>query len=69
MVDNGLFMKVDEVMKELDISKSHAYRVIKKLNDELSSKGFITISGRISRQYFFEKVYGYRTEEIENACV
>ncbi len=60
MMDNGLFMKVDEVMSELGISKSHAYKLIKQLNNELSSKGFITVSGKISRQFFYEKVYGYK---------
>lgn len=60
MMDNGLFMKVDEVMSELCISKSHAYKLIKQLNNELSSKGFITVSGKISRQFFYEKVYGYK---------
>ncbi|MCQ2465741.1 MAG: helix-turn-helix domain-containing protein [Oscillospiraceae bacterium] len=59
-MDNGLFMKVDEVMSELGISKSHAYKLIKQLNNELSSKGFITVSGKISRQFFYEKVYGYK---------
>lgn len=60
MMDNGLFMKVDEVMSELGISKSHAYKLIKQLNNELSGKGFITVSGKISRQFFYEKVYGYK---------
>lgn len=52
------FIRADEVAEELDVSKSYAYKVIKQLNDELSAKGYITVAGRISRQYFNERVYG-----------
>ena len=36
----------------------YAYKLIKRLNDELKEKGFITISGRVNRQYFNERLYG-----------
>lgn len=52
------FIRADEAAEELDVSKSYAYKVIKQLNDELSAKGYITVAGRISRQYFNERVYG-----------
>ncbi|MDE5772805.1 MAG: helix-turn-helix domain-containing protein [Ruminococcus sp.] len=52
------FIKADEVAEMLEISKTHAYKIIRQLNDELEAKGFITISGRVSRQYFLERLYG-----------
>lgn len=52
------FIKADEVAEILEISKAHAYKIIRQLNDELDAKGFITISGRVSRQYFLERLYG-----------
>lgn len=52
------FIKADEVAEILEISKAHAYKIIRQLNDELEAKGFITISGRVSRQYFLERLYG-----------
>ena len=53
------FMRVDDVAKELGISKSYAYKIVQKLNVELREKGFITISGRVNRRYFMEKLcYG-----------
>ena len=55
---NTVFMKAEEVANELDISVAYAYKLIRKLNDELDKKGFLTLSGRISRLYFEEKVYG-----------
>ncbi len=32
-------------------------KVIRQLNDELKAKGFITIAGRINREYFYERLY------------
>jgi len=47
---------VEDVARELGISKSHAYKIIQKLNAELKEKGFLTISGRVNRKYFMEKL-------------
>ena len=53
------FMKVQDVADELGISKSYAYKIVQKLNEELKAQGFITISGRVNKQYFLERVcYG-----------
>lgn len=52
------FMRADEIAEELDVSKAYAYKIIRQLNDELSAKGFITIAGRVNRQYFYERLYG-----------
>ena len=52
------FIRVDEVARELDVSKPYAYKLIRKLNDELKAQGFVTIAGRINRQYFNERLYG-----------
>ncbi len=55
-MENTGFMKVDEVAQELGISKSYAYKIVQKLNDELKNKGYITISGRVNKQYFMERI-------------
>ena len=52
------FIRVDEVAQELSVSKPYAYKLIKKLNDELKEQGYITIAGRVNRQYFQERFYG-----------
>jgi predicted transcriptional regulator len=51
-----LFMKVEDVAEELGVSKSYAYKIVQKLNAELAEQGYLTISGRVSRKYFEEKV-------------
>ena len=56
------FIRVDEVAKELAVSEPYAYKLIRMLNEELKSKGFITIAGRVNRQYFNERLYGAEKE-------
>ena len=60
------FMRVEEVAAELGVSASYAYKVIRRLNDELKAQGFVTIAGRINRQYFNERVYGLGKEDHNN---
>jgi predicted transcriptional regulator len=60
------FMRVEDVAKELGISKSYAYKIVQKLNADLRAKGFLTISGRINRKYFLEK-FCYGEAERKNS--
>ena len=57
------FMRVDEVAQELGISKSYAYKIVQKLNVELKEKGFMTISGRVNKQYFMERTFYGATKQ------
>lgn len=61
---NNQMLRVTNVAKELDVSESYAYKVIRQLNKELKEKGFITIAGRINRQYFNERIYGAERSEV-----
>ncbi len=45
-------------MEILGVSDGMAYRIIRQLNEELEAKGFHTVAGRVSRQYFEECYYG-----------
>lgn len=57
-MDEKLFLTVDDVSKYMSISKPMAYKIIKKLNEELGSKGYLTISGKVNRRYFETKIFG-----------
>ena len=48
-----VFVKADETAMLLNCSKNTAYKIIAKLNDELETKGFLTIRGRISKKENF----------------
>ena len=52
------FIRAEDVAQELNVSKPDAYKLIRQLNEELKAKGFITIAGRVNRQYFYERLYG-----------
>ena len=54
------FVKAEELANDLGVSKPFAYKLIREMNEELQKQGFITISGRVSRQFFEEKFYGLR---------
>lgn len=42
------------------MSIAYAYKLVKQLNKELEDKGFFTIRGRVSKQYFEERFYGIK---------
>ena len=51
------FIRAEEVAEVMEISVAYAYKIIRKLNQELSDKGFITVTGRVNRDYFTARVY------------
>lgn len=56
--DNRSVLRCGDVMEILGVSDGKAYKIIRQLNKELEEKGFHTITGRVSRQYFEESFYG-----------
>ncbi|MBR5794762.1 MAG: DNA-binding protein [Erysipelotrichaceae bacterium] len=58
MRTNDLFMSAAEISMITGMSEAYAYKIIKQLNKELQEKGFMTIRGRVSKDYFQERIYG-----------
>lgn len=56
--ENDMYVRVDTIIKDLQISKPLAYKLMKEMNDELREKGFMVISGRVPRAYYKERFYG-----------
>ena len=54
MVEKNYY-DVDDVAQAMGISKSYAYKVVRQLNAELAKMGYLTVSGRVNRQYFLER--------------
>lgn len=44
-----------EVAEALGVSEGKAYAIIRQLNAELKERGYIVVSGKISRAYFEER--------------
>lgn len=53
---SNTFLRVEEVAEEMEVSKSYAYKIVQRLNKELESMGYLTVAGRVNKQYFMEKV-------------
>ncbi len=62
-----MFIDAQEIIRITGMSESYAYKLIKSLNKELKDKGYVTIRGRVSRDYFEERVYG--TKEMNYASL
>ena len=43
---NNYLISAPEVVELMGVSESMAYRIIKKCNEELTKKGFITVRGK-----------------------
>ena len=58
MQNEKLFLDVEDIAKCMSISIPTAYKLIKKLNDELKESGYITVAGKVNRKYFEKKLFG-----------
>lgn len=52
------FLNVNDVADYMGVSVPMAYKIIRKLNDELLAQGYLVVAGRVSRSYFEKKIYG-----------
>lgn len=51
------FITAAEIVETLGVSLTKSYSIIRELNGELQSRGFITVRGKTSRAFFNEKLY------------
>ena len=57
-MESKRFMNANDVSTYLEISVPMAYKIIRRMNDELRKQGYITIAGKVSKTYFEERFYG-----------
>ena len=48
---------VVKVARALNTSKGYAYKVIRKLNEEMKEKGMLVVKGKVSADYFAERYF------------
>ena len=66
IIADTLFVRAGDIAKEMGVSEAMGYKIIRNLNNELKEQGFVTVQGRLSRQYFEERIYGIKSkEEVE----
>lgn len=56
-MSNKKYLCATDVAQYMEISVPMAYKIIRRLNDELKADGYIVISGKINRAYFESRIY------------
>ena len=51
------FLTASDIAIFMGISMPTAYKIIRKLNDELKANGYITIAGKVSRSFFEKRIH------------
>lgn len=54
-MEECMYIKADEIRQLLGISRSKAYQIIRVLNAELKSQGYMVLNGKVNRNYFMKK--------------
>ncbi|MGL5709580.1 MAG: transcriptional regulator [Cetobacterium sp.] len=49
-------LRVDEVVEICKVKKCTAYKIMKTVNDEMTKAGYMTIRGRVNREFLFKKL-------------
>jgi hypothetical protein len=49
-------LTAEQVAAICKIKIAKAYQIIRELNEELKAKGFITIRGRLNKDYLYERL-------------
>lgn len=57
-MENKKFLNANDVAEYMEVSVPKAYKIIRRLNDELVAQGYLVVAGRVSRTYFEKKIYG-----------
>jgi len=57
--ENKIYITAVELSEMLGVSSGHAYKIIRRLNQELEKEGFIVISGKVSKSFFEKRWFGY----------
>ena len=57
--ENKIYITASELAEMLGVSVGHAYKIIRKLNQELTEQGFLVIAGKVPRRYLEKRWYGY----------
>ena len=50
--NNKIYITANELAEMLGVSVGHAYKLIRKLNQELEKEGFLVIAAKVPRRYF-----------------
>ena len=61
-MNEKLYYNAADIAAMLGISMGKSYKILREMNRDLAGRGFLTIAGKISVEYFREKWYGAAKE-------
>ena len=56
------YLTAKEISEAMGVSESKAYGIIRELNKELRTEGYLTVSGKVPVAFFKKKNFGF--EEV-----
>jgi len=56
--ENKIYITASEMASLLGVSVGLAYKIIRKMNDELKNSGYLVVSGKVPRKYFEKQWFG-----------
>lgn len=56
------YLTAKEISETMGVSESKAYGIIRELNKELRTEGYLTVSGKVPVAFFKKKYFGF--EEV-----
>lgn len=54
------FITATEVAEIMGISRSKSFQLVREMNKELKTLGYLTVAGKCPAQYFKQKFYGFQ---------
>lgn len=59
------YLTAAEVAAIVGVSLGKSYQLIRSMNNELQTEGYLTVSGKIPEAFFKKKYYGYERTKAE----
>ena len=56
IMNDSLFLRAAEVAAICDVSIPKAYKMMEEVNTEMAKGGYLVISGRVNKRFFYEKI-------------
>lgn len=56
------YLTAKEISEAMGVSESKAYGIIREMNKELRTEGYLTVSGKVPVAFFKKKYFGF--EEV-----
>ena len=61
MDNQSIYITAPELAQVMGVSNGHAYKLIRDMNTELKKQGYLTIAGKLPRDYLKKCLYGFST--------